>query len=204
MRILKNVKLGKNCKIQENVIIGLPSREFIGREEDEYPKTIIGDDSLIRSGSIIYCDVIIGEKFETGHNVLIREKTRIGKNVLVGSGSIIESGCIIKNSVRIQSMVYLPSNTLIEENVFIGPNAVLTNDKYPLRVNEELKAPRIRKGATIGANAIILPGVEIGEGAFVSAGAVVTKDIPPWKLAVGSPARIKELPAKLKKPNKII
>lgn len=201
MKILKNVKLGKNCIVQENAILGMPSREFLGKKEEEYPQTIIGDNSVIRSGSIIYCDVIAEEKLETGHNVLIREKTRIGKNVLIGSGSIVEKGCIIKDSVRIQSMVYLPSNTLIEENVFIGPNAVLTNDKYPLRVKEELKAPKIRKGATIGANATILAGIEIGEGAFVSAGAVVTRNIPPWKLAIGAPARVKELPEKLKRPN---
>lgn len=105
--------------------------------------------------------------------------------------------------MSIQSNVFIPINTVIEDLVFIGPNAVLTNDKYPVRKNYELIGPVIREGATIGANSVILPSVEIGEGAFVAAGAVVTRDVPPWKLAIGSPARILELPEELKVPNRL-
>lgn len=199
----KNVKHGKNCTVQENVILGAPSREYLGRREEEYPSTIIGDGAVIRSGSIIYCDVIIGKNFQTGHNVLIREKTKIGNNVIIGTGAIVEGSTAIGSNVSVQSLAYIPLNTSIEDKVFIGPNAILTNDKYPIRKKDKLEGPKIRRGASIGANATILPGIEIGEGAMVAAGAVVTKNVPPWKLAVGTPAEITELSEKLRVINKI-
>ena len=97
--------------------------------------------------------------------------------------------------MSLQSLVYIPTGVVIEDDVFIGPNAVLTNDPYPPHGGDHLKGPVIRKGASIGANATILPGVVIGEGALVAAGAVVTHDVPPRMLAIGSPARFRELPA---------
>jgi len=105
--------------------------------------------------------------------------------------------------VSIQSNVYIPTNTVVESFVFLGPNVVLTNDKYPIREEYPLKGPIIKRGATVGANAVVLPGVEIGEGAFVAAGAVVTRDVPAWKLAVGVPAKILDLPERLKTLNRI-
>lgn len=194
----KNVKIGKNCTIQDNVLLGVPSREYVGKDQLSWPPTIIGDNAVLRSGTIIYCDVIIGKNFQTGHNVLIREKTRIGDDVLLGSYSIIEGMTEIGSNVNIQSSVYIPLNVVIEDYVFIGPRVVLTNDKYPLRKKTELRGPILRRGASIGANATILPGIEIGEGAMIAAGAVVTRDVPPWKLAIGNPARIKDLPEDLK------
>lgn len=163
----------------------------------------IGKNGKIRSNTEIYDDVVIGNNFTTGHNVLIRSHTTIGNNVLVGTNSVIEGRCIIGNNVSIQSNVYIPINSIIEDYVFIGPCACFTNDKYPIRINFELKGPRIRKGASIGANSTLLSGVEIGEGAMVAAGAIVTHDIPSNYLAIGVPARIKPLPKHLKTLNKI-
>jgi len=199
----KNVKLGKNCTVQENVILGAPSRKYLGKKEEEYPATAIGDNAVIRSGTIIYCEVVIGKNFQTGHNVLIREKTKIGNSVIIGTGAIVEGSTTMGSRVSVQSLAYIPMKTIIEDSVFIGPNAVLTNDKYPIRKRDDLKGPKIRRGASIGANATILPGVEIGEGAMVAAGAVVTKNVPPWKLAIGTPAEITELPEKLRVANRI-
>ena len=199
----KNVEIGKRCVIQENVWLGMPSREYLGKDEGSLPKTRIGDNGIVRSGTVIYCDVTIGQNFKCGHNVLIREKTAIGNNVLVGTNSVIDGRTSIGSNVSIQSLVYIPTDTIIEDFVFIGPNAVLTNDKYPIRKPMALKGPVIRKGATIGANATLLPGVEIGEGAVVAAGSVVTRDVPAWKLAIGVPAKIKELPEGLKAINRI-
>ncbi len=198
----KNVRLGKNCKIQENVFLGLPSREYFRKKEEEWPLTEIGSGAVIRSGTSIYCGVSIGRRFQSGHNVLIREHTVIGNSVLIGTNSVVEGRTRIGSSVSIQSSAYIPLNAVIEDLVFIGPNAVLTNDKYPLRIKSELKGALLRKGASIGANATLLPGIEVGEGAMVAAGSVVTKDVPPWKLAIGAPARIKDLPRELKKLNR--
>ena len=172
-------------------------------EEFIFNGTTIGDNAIIRSGSIIYCDVSIGNNLRTGHNILVREMTTVGDNVLIGTNVIIDGNTVIGSNVSIQSNVYIPTNTVIEDNVFLGPCVVLTNDKYPIRVKYELKGPILRRGASIGANSTILPGVEIGEGAMVAAGAIVTKNVPPWKLAIGSPAKIIDLPDNLKVANRI-
>jgi acetyltransferase-like isoleucine patch superfamily enzyme len=164
---------------------------------------ILGKNPLIRSNSIIYNDVEIGDNFKTGHGVTIREKTDIGDNVLIGTNTVIEGHCSIGNDVSIQSNVYIPTNTIIEDYVFIGPCACFTNDKYPIRVDFDLKGPIIKKGASIGANSTFLSNIEIGEGAMVAAGAIVTMDVPEYFLAIGAPARIKPLPKFLKKLNKI-
>ena len=158
---------------------------------------------MIRPGSTIYCDVAIGNSLRTGHNALVRENTVIGDRVLVGTNVVIDGGCRIGSRVSIQSNVYVPTNTVIEDSVFLGPCSVLTNDKYPIRVPYDLKGPVLRRGASVGANATILPGVEIGEGAMVAAGALVTKDVPAWKLAIGAPARVTELPEALRSLNRI-
>ncbi len=199
----KNVKAGSNFNHPENVHLGLPSREYMKRPEEEWPRTSMGDNVTIRDGTIIYCGVSIGDDFQSGHNVIIREKTRIKDRVLVGTNTIIEGRTVIGNDVSIQSSVYIPLDTIIEDRVFIGPCAVLTNDKYPIRKKRPLKGPTIRKGASIGANSTILPGIEIGEGAMVAAGAVVTKDVPGWKMAIGVPAKIVDLPDDLKTMNLI-
>ncbi len=203
MKIYKNVELGRKCIVQDNVFLGLPSREHSTTPEEKWPKTRIGCASILRSGTIIYCDVTIGKKFQSGHNVLVREKSVIGDNVLLGTNTVIEGYTKVGTDVNIQSSAYIPMNTVIEDKVFIGPNAVLTNDKYPIRRKEELKGPILRKGASIGANCTILPNIEIGEGAIVAAGSVVTKNVPAGKLAVGVPAKIKDLPKELKVINRI-
>jgi acetyltransferase-like isoleucine patch superfamily enzyme len=204
--------IGEGNRIMENVILGYPDRELLNkmkRGKGEvgdylYQGVTTGENALIRSGTIIYCNVRIGDNLQTGHRVLIRENTSIGDNVLIGTNVVIEGNTLIGNRVSIQSNVYIPVNSVIEDFVFIGPNAVLTNDKYPLRKKEgELKGPILRKGASIGANSTILPGIEIGEGAMVAAGALVTKHVAPWKLAIGSPARVIELPEEMRKLNRI-
>jgi acetyltransferase-like isoleucine patch superfamily enzyme len=186
----------KNAKLQENVTIGL-------KYKTRSNPPIIGENALIRSNSVIYDDVEIGDNFKTGHGVVIREKTRIGNNVLIGTNSVIEGHCTIGSNTSIQSNVYLPIKTTIEDHVFIGPCVCLTNDKYPIRIDFDLKGPIIRRGASIGANSTFLSGIEIGEGAMVAAGAIVTHDVPSYFLAIGTPARIKPLPSRLRNLNKI-
>ena len=190
--ILGRSKIGKNSKIMGNVVIGFPKEEYIGLEDFE--GAVIGEGAIIRTNTVIYCEVRIGKNFRTGHNVVIRERTVIGDDVLVGTNTIIDGETKIGDRVKIQSNVYIPRRTIIEDDVFIGPNAVLTNDKYP--PSPDLKGPIIKRGARIGANCTILPGVRVGEEAMIAAGAVVTKDVPPRKLAIGVPAKIVDLPAK--------
>jgi acetyltransferase-like isoleucine patch superfamily enzyme len=202
--------IGKKCSFMENVIIGYPGVKLLkealekGVRIEDYPfnGTRIGDGAVVRSNTTIYGDVVIGGDLRTGHNALIRESTNIGDGVLIGTNVVVDGSVTIGNNVSVQSNAYIPTNTVIEDSVFIGPCAVLTNDKYPVRVPYALKGPTLRKGSSIGANSTILPGVEIGEGAMVAAGALVTKDVPAWKLAIGAPARVVELPERLKTLNR--
>ena len=198
-RGLKNIFLGSpnpNFGTQNNATIGL--RYKIGSKSP-----IIGKNSVIRSNTVIYNDVKIGNDFKTGHNVLIREKTTIGNNVLVGTNTVVEGNCSIGNNVSIQSNVYIPTDSIIEDFVFIGPCACFTNDRYPIRADYELKGPVIMEGASIGANSTFLSGIEVGEGAMVAAGAIVTRNVPPFYLAIGAPARLKPLPTQFNVLNKI-
>jgi acetyltransferase-like isoleucine patch superfamily enzyme len=164
---------------------------------------VFGTDTTIRSQSVIYDDVVIGDRFQTGHGVLVREETEIGDDVLVGTQTVIDGYSTIGSGVSLQSQVYVPSNTTIGDDVFIGPGAVLTNDPFPVRQDVELQGPTIEEHASIGGNATVLPGVTVGRGAFVAAGAVVTKDVPPETLAVGCPATIEPLPDELRGRNQI-
>jgi len=160
-------------------------------------RPVLGDDPTIRRDSIIYADVEIGDRFTTGHGALVREDTVIGDDVLVGTHAVIDGSCTIGDGVQLQTGVYLPTGTTVGDRVFFGPHAVLTNDSSPLRGDTELEAPRIADDATIGANATVLPGVSIGERAFVAANAVVTRNVPPDTLAIGAPATHRQLPENL-------
>ncbi len=203
--------VGDNAVILENVILGYPQHGILmditksGNEIDDYDfiGSTIGSDSFIRPGTTIFSNVRAGNNFRTGHNAMIRENTTIGDNVLIGTNVIIDGNVSIGNNVSIQGNVYIPTHVTIEDNVFIGPCAVLANDRYPIRGEYKPEGPILRKGASIGANATLIPGVEIGEGAMVAAGALVTKDVPEWKLAIGCPAKITDLPEKLELLNNI-
>ncbi len=185
--------IGPGAVILEPVTLGFPSRDRIG--ESDFVGATIGRNALLRPGTVIYCDVVIGDGFQTGHNVIIRERTTVGDRVAIGTAAVVEGDTVIGSDVRLQSMVYVPTRTRIGDRVFIGPNAVLTNDRYPPGPHESLQGPVIEDDAVIGANATLLPGVTIGRGAFVAAGAVVTRDVPSGMLAIGAPARFRALPA---------
>lgn len=194
MKYGKNI-LGEGARLFEPVTLGFPSRKYL--DQTEFKGTTIGKNATIRSGTIIYCDVTIGDNFSTGHNVMIREDTTIGNSVAIGTSSIIEGACTLGNNVNIQSMVFIPTHTTIGNGVFIGPNSILTNDRYPPSGKPELRGPVIEDNAAVGANVTILPGVRIGQGSGIAAGSIVTKDVPPSVLAIGSPARFRPLPKEM-------
>ncbi|MFC2005850.1 DapH/DapD/GlmU-related protein [Chloroflexota bacterium] len=177
--ILKGkVNIGEGTLIQDNVILGSSDDGGLS----------IGRDCLIRLGATIYSGVKIGDRFRSGHNILIRENTEIGDDVLVGTNSVVDGDTRIGNNVSIQTGVYIARYTTVEDEVFMGPMCVCTNDKYMKR-GAELKGPTIKAGARIGANSTILPGVIVGRGAVVGAGAVVTTDVEEGGVVIGNPAR---------------
>lgn len=171
---------------------------------DDCGPTEIGPDSIVRSFSVIYGDVRIGRNFKCGHHVLVRERTTIGDDVTVGTSTTIDGQVEIGSCVKLESQVYIPTHTRIGNYVFIGPGAVFTNDRYPLRLRDDYvpSGPIIEDSVTIGARAVVLPGVRVGTGSMVAAGAVVTRDVPAWSLVVGVPGHITPLPDKLRHENR--
>ena len=163
----------------------------------------LGRGCTVRTGTVIYADTVLGDHTSTGVRALVRKHTHIGRHGLVGSATIIEGHVELGDDVVLQSGVFLPTGTRIGNRVFVGPCAVLTNDRYPLRRRQEYRAegPVLEDDVSLGANVTVLPGVRIREGAMVAAGAVVTRDVPAWTLAVGCPARVRELPVDLREQN---
>lgn len=182
------VELPKDVQIGYFVLIGIPPR---GRKEGDLT-TVIGPGAIIRSHTVIYAGNRIGKNFQTGHAVLVREENSIGDEVSIGSGSVIEHHVTVGDGVRIHSQAFVPEFTLLEAGCWIGPRVVMTNAKYPLSptAKSTLRGPTVRRGAKIGANSTILPGVNIGERALIGAGSVVTRDVPPDSVVAGNPARI--------------
>jgi acetyltransferase-like isoleucine patch superfamily enzyme len=183
-----NVKMGKDAQIGDFVLIGVAPK---GKKEGEV-KTVIGDKATIRSHSVIYAGNNIGDHFQSGHSVVIREDNTIGNDVSIGSQSNIEHHVTIKDGVRIHSQVFIPEESVIGKGAWIGPRVCVTNAPFPNTptTKENLVGVEIGEDAKIGANSTLLPGVKIGKGAFVGAGSVVTKDVPAGKLVVGNPAKV--------------
>jgi acetyltransferase-like isoleucine patch superfamily enzyme len=170
------------------VVLGAPAR---GRRSGEVP-TRIGVGAVLRSHAVIYAGVRIGKRFQCGHGCLIREDCDIGDEVSLGSHAVVEFQVRIGNRVRIHSQAFIPEYSVLEDGCWIGPNVVLTNARYPLGrdAKAHLQGVTVGPRAKVGANATILPGVHLGEGCLVGAGAVVVKDVPPGAVVVGNPARV--------------
>lgn len=192
--VYPNVVLGENCIIEDFAIVGVPP------QGDSDLKTVIGNNALIRSHTVIYAGNIIGDCFQTGNKANIRECNTIGNHVSIGTLSVVEHHVTIADHVRIHTQAFVPEYTQLDEGCWIGPNVVITNAKYPKSptAKQNLLGCRIKKNAKIGANATILPGIDVGENALVGAGAVVTKPVPDGAVFVGNPAtqlkEINELP----------
>jgi acetyltransferase-like isoleucine patch superfamily enzyme len=182
----QDVALGRGCLIDDNVILGARP----GRAVREISLRV-GRRAIVRSGSVLYAGTVIGDGFETGHNVVIREDNVIGADVKVWNNTVVDYGCTIGDRVKIHSNCYVAQFTTLEDDVFLGPGASLANEPHPGSASHLcMRGPTIKAGAQIGMNATILPFVTVGERALVGAGAVVTHDVPAGMIVVGNPARI--------------
>jgi Acyl-[acyl carrier protein]--UDP-N-acetylglucosamine O-acyltransferase len=184
--IFPNVKLGSNILIEDFCIIGANGD---GADNIE---TVIGDNAIIRSQTIIYAGNKIGSNFRTGNKVNIRELNVIGDNVSIGTMSTIEHHVVIEDEVRIHGHAFIPEFCVLKKSSWIGPHVVLTNAKYPKSptAKKDLSGVVVMDKAKIGANATILPGVVIGRDALVGAGSVVTKNVPDNVIVSGNPAKV--------------
>ncbi|NLW33614.1 MAG: transferase [Fibrobacter sp.] len=187
-KIYAGVSFLGEYSLEDFCAVGVSPR---GKKEGEL-QTIIGSGAVIRTHTVIYAGNTIGDNFQTGNKVNIREENQIGNNVSIGTLSIIEHHVTIKDNVRIHSQVFIPEYSCLEEDAWIGPCVVFTNARYPRspKVKESLKGPYIKRGAKIGANSTLLPSVVIGENALIGAGTVVTADVPDNAVVVGNPGKI--------------
>jgi acetyltransferase-like isoleucine patch superfamily enzyme len=153
----------------------------------------VGADAQLRSGTTIYGGSRIGARFQTGHNVVVREECTIGDDVSVWSNTVIDYGCHIGDRVKIHSNCYVAQYTEIADDAFLAPGVCVANDLYPGQPSsaEMMSGPSIGPGAQIGVNVTLLPFVRIGAGSLIGAGAVVVFDIPAGVVAFGNPAVIR-------------
>lgn len=195
------VKLGRGAILDHDVQLG-----YLSGRNIKHTLTVIGENAVIRSGSIIYDSTIIGDNLETGHYVIIREENKIGDHFSIWNHSVVDYGCIIGNNVKIHNHVYIPQFTIIEDDVFIAPGVTIANDPHPgcPKFRDCMRGPTIKKGVKIGAGVVILPWIVIGENALIGAGSVVTKDISPGAVAYGNPAAEKKTAKELTCPIHLI
>jgi acetyltransferase-like isoleucine patch superfamily enzyme len=185
--IYDNVEIGDNTIICNDCIIGEPTNAYYTNENYNNPKTVIGENSMIRSHSIIYSDVSIGNDFSTGHRVTIREKTVIGNHCKIGTLSDIQGYCTIGDYCWFHSNVHIGQTSQIGNYVFIYPYVVLTNDPHP--PSNICNGPTIKDFAQIAVGSIILPGIQVNEHALIAAHSVVSKDVEKYSLVAGNPAK---------------
>src|SRR3954464_13290089 len=186
--------LGDGVRVLENAVVG--KQPSLGpkstAKRDPLLPTTIGDNTVISTGAIVFAGSSIGAQCIVGDQSCIRERVTMADDCILGRGSLIENDTTVGRGTRIQAGAYVTAYSTLEEDVFIAPCVVTTNDNFmgrTARRKELMKGPTIRRGARIGGGAILLPGIEVGEEAFVGAGTVVTKDVPAKCVVVGNPAR---------------
>jgi len=192
--------IGEDCKILDYAVVGkqptLSPRSTAKREE--LPPLELGAGTVVSTGAVVFAGTTVGERVIVGDQACVRERCSIGDDVVIGRGSLVENDTTVGALTKIQAHAYITAYSLLEDNVFIAPCVITTNDNFMGRTerrHELIKGPTIRRGARVGGGAVLLPGIEIGEEAFIGAGAVVIRDVPPRALMVGNPARqLREVP----------
>ena len=133
----------------------------------------------------------VGSGTKVWHLAHIRSSATVGSDCVIGRNVYLDAHAVVGSRVKIQNNESVYQGVTIEDEVFVGPCAVFTNDMRPRATNADWKITPtlVRRGASIGANATLICGIEVGEFAMIAAGSVVTKDVPPYTLVAGNPAR---------------
>jgi acetyltransferase-like isoleucine patch superfamily enzyme len=211
------VTLGNNVVVHERVIIRrgatIHDNAVLGRvpqvagiiqrqPKRDLPNLEIGNNCVIGAGAVLYIGTMIGNDTLIGDLACIREECRVGNHVVIGRGVMLNYNIEVRDRARIMDASHFGGDMLIEEDAFVGPHVSSANDNtIGLRAGVNRRGAHIGRGASIGVGAILLAGITIGEQAIVGAGALVTEDVPPRKIAFGFPAKThSDVPPDLLRP----
>jgi acetyltransferase-like isoleucine patch superfamily enzyme len=188
------LRIGNYSYIGPNCVVGFPSSKELDELAGSHRVarkglTAIGENCSVRSGTAIYSNVVVGDDVSFGHNAVVRENVTIGSRSKFGTNAVVDGSSSIGSRVSIQTGVYICTYSTIEDGVFLGPCCVFTNDRYMMQKPFKLIGPTVRKGASIGANALLFPGITVGEGAVVGSQAMVNVDVPARTIFAGIPAK---------------
>jgi acetyltransferase-like isoleucine patch superfamily enzyme len=185
--------IGDGCVIADHAVLG--KRPRLARHSSARGE--VGDLELapgvsVGTGAVVFAGTQVGEGAILGDQCFVRERTSIGPGSVIGRGSSVDNDVVVGARVRVQSNVYLTAFTLVEDDVFVGPGVSTTNDDTMSRHDDTyaLRGALLRRACRVGGSAVLTPGVEVGEEAFVAAGALVTRDVPPRAVVMGLPARV--------------
>jgi acetyltransferase-like isoleucine patch superfamily enzyme len=193
--VYEGTRLAEGCRILDGAVVGKQpalSPRSTARPEPLEPLEL-GPGTIVSTGAIVFAGTRIGARVIVGDQACVRERCVVGDDVVIGRGSLVENDTTIGALTKIQANAYITAYSTLEDEVFIAPCVVTTNDNFMGRTerrHELRRGPTIRRGARVGGGATLLPGIEVGEEAFVGAGAVVLRDVPPRAVVVGNPARV--------------
>jgi acetyltransferase-like isoleucine patch superfamily enzyme len=185
--------IGSSCVIEDHAVLGKPPRLARGSSSaGEISRLELSDRVTVCAGAIVLAGARVGESAIVGDQAFVRERCSVGAGSLIGRGSVVDNDVALGARVRVQTNVYVTAFTLVEDDVFVGPGAITTNDDTMARHGQEtpVRGAKLRRACRVGGGVVLTPGVEIGEEAFVAAGAVVTRDVPARAVVMGVPARV--------------
>ena len=192
-------RIGAGCEIQDGAVLGKPPK--LGRRSTAAGRALspltVGEGAVICCRAIVFAGASLAERVIVGDQAYVRERAVIGAETVVGRGSAVDNDVVIGARVRVQTDVYVTANSFVEDDVFLGPGVCMTNDSTMSRHDRSyaVVGPTLRRACRVGGGVVLCPGVEIGEEAFIAAGAVVTRDVPARAVAMGVPARVvREVP----------
>jgi acetyltransferase-like isoleucine patch superfamily enzyme len=185
--------IGAGCVIEDHAVLGKRPRLARGSSaRGEVGALELGERVTVCTGAVVFAGASIAEGSILGDQSYVRERSKIGAGSVIGRGSVVDNDVLVGARVRVQTNVYLTAFTTVEDDVFVGPGATTTNDDTMSRHGPEmgLRGAILRRACRVGGGTVLTPGIEIGEEAFVAAGAVVTRDVPARAVVMGTPARV--------------
>jgi len=190
-----DTEIADGCFVQDNTVLGkVPSLSPVSTaKRGELAPLRLGKGCVVSTGAVVYRGAVLGAGCIVGDMASVRERCVLGERVLIGRGTCVENDTTIGDFTKIQSNAYITAYMTIEDHVFVAPCVQTTNDNFMGRTEKRhalIRGATIRRGARIGGGVVLCPGIEIGEEAFIAAGAVVTRDAPAGKVLMGVPARV--------------